>query len=235
MGSKARFAKEILPIVLEGRKPGQWYVEPFAGGMNMISEVKGNRIANDRQEYLIAMWEALVQGWRPPRYITKEEYYEVKNLGDIVFDPCLVGWVGFNCSFRGKWFGGFAGRATTLEGKEKCYQTEAINNVSKQIAKLNGVIIKSKSYELLELPSSSILYCDPPYEGTTGYRDSFDNTAFWQWCRERESEGHSVYVSEYNAPKDFICVWEKQVKESMSLGERGFRTEKLFKYEPLLG
>ena len=52
---------------------------------------------------------------------------------------------------------------------------------------------------------------------------------------ERESEGHSVYVSEYNAPKDFICVWEKQVKESMSLGERGFRTEKLFKYEPLLG
>ena len=29
MGSKARFTKEILPIILKDRKPEQWYVEPF--------------------------------------------------------------------------------------------------------------------------------------------------------------------------------------------------------------
>ena len=29
MGSKGRLAKHILPIVLEGRKPNQYYVEPF--------------------------------------------------------------------------------------------------------------------------------------------------------------------------------------------------------------
>ncbi len=32
MGSKARFAKDILPIILKDRKPEQWYVEPFARG-----------------------------------------------------------------------------------------------------------------------------------------------------------------------------------------------------------
>ena len=55
MGSKARFTKEILSIVLKNRKPDQWYVEPFAGGMNVICEVQGKRIANDLHFYLIAM------------------------------------------------------------------------------------------------------------------------------------------------------------------------------------
>lgn len=75
MGSKARFTKEILPIILKDRKPEQWYVEPFAGGMNAICEVKGNRIANDIHYYLIEMWRKLVGGWIPKK-ITKEEYLE---------------------------------------------------------------------------------------------------------------------------------------------------------------
>ena len=55
MGSKARFTKEILPIILKDRKPEQWYIEPFAGGMNAVCEVQGNRIANDKNLHLIAM------------------------------------------------------------------------------------------------------------------------------------------------------------------------------------
>ena len=31
MGSKARFSKEILPIILKERTADQWYIEPFAG------------------------------------------------------------------------------------------------------------------------------------------------------------------------------------------------------------
>ena len=29
-------------------------------------------------------------------------------------------------------------------------------------------------------------------------------------------KGHKVFVSEYNAPKDFVCVWERQVTNSMN-------------------
>ncbi|NRB83319.1 MAG: hypothetical protein HRU49_06050 [Winogradskyella sp.] len=48
MGSKARFAKDLLPIILKDRKPNQVYLEPFAGGMNMTDKVDGMRIANDQ-------------------------------------------------------------------------------------------------------------------------------------------------------------------------------------------
>jgi len=54
MGSKTRIAKHILPIILKNRKPGQWYVEPFAGGMNTIYQISGNRLASDNNKYLIA-------------------------------------------------------------------------------------------------------------------------------------------------------------------------------------
>jgi len=55
MGSKQRFLNGILPIILQGRENNQYYVEPFAGGMNVICEVSGNRIANDKNHYLIEM------------------------------------------------------------------------------------------------------------------------------------------------------------------------------------
>lgn len=53
MGSKNRFAKELLPIILKDRINGQHYIEPFAGGMNLIDKVDGKRIANEIKEYLI--------------------------------------------------------------------------------------------------------------------------------------------------------------------------------------
>ena len=67
MGSKARHAKELLPIILAGRTEGQWYVEPFVGGANMIDKVDGNRIGADINEYLIEFLSALQKGCVPPQ------------------------------------------------------------------------------------------------------------------------------------------------------------------------
>ena len=36
MGSKARIAKYILPIIIKDRKENQWYIEPFVGGDSSI-------------------------------------------------------------------------------------------------------------------------------------------------------------------------------------------------------
>ena len=45
-----------------------------------------------------------------------------------------------------------------------------------------------------------------------------------------------VYVSEYKAPEDFICVWEKEAKSSLSangkIGGNKVSVEKLFKLKP---
>ena len=67
MGSKNRIAKHILPIMLAERKEGQFWVEPFVGGANMIDKVDGNRIGADFNEYLISLWQELQKGWIPPR------------------------------------------------------------------------------------------------------------------------------------------------------------------------
>ncbi len=231
MGSKARFSNEILPIVLQGRQQNQCYVEPFAGGMNMISSVGGNRIANDIHYYLIQMWKELIVGWIPDK-ISKEQYLDVKNNPNN-YPPYFVGWVGFNCSYSGKWFGGFAGETKTKIGTVRDYQIEAINNVAKQVKKMEGVIFQNKPFLELELPLNSIIYCDPPYEGATGYADDFNHNTFWEWVRIISKQGHSVFVSEYSAPDDFECIWQKEAKSSLSangrIGGNKISVEKLFR------
>jgi DNA adenine methylase len=228
MGSKARFAKELLPTILTDRKPDQWYVEPFAGGMNMIDKVSGNRLAADFHNYLIAMFKALVNdNWKPPKSISEELYIDIRSNKKKYPDE-LVGYVGFN-SYGGKWFAGYR---RDKEGKRD-YWKEHYNNVMKQVPNLKGIIFQCSSFTELELPENSIIYCDPPYEGTTKYRDDFDYPLFWQWCRDKSEEGHSVYISEYNSPSDFECVWEKQAKSQindMSQKETKVSIERLFRY-----
>jgi DNA adenine methylase len=232
MGSKSRFVKEILPIILKDRTPEQWYVEPFAGGMNVISEVSGNRLANDINRYLISMWKELMNGWIPKK-ITKEEYNDVRTILNN-YPPYYVGWVGFNCSYSGKWFGGFAGETKTKVGTIRDYQTEAIKNVEKQVKKMAGVIFENEKYNELCVPKQSIIYCDIPYFGTTDYKtEKFNHDEFWMWCREMKALGHTIFVSEYDAPNDFECVWSKNVKSSLSAngvsGGNKNSIEKLFK------
>lgn len=230
MGSKARLAKDLKPIFDSLRKSGQVYVEPFAGGMNMLCEMDGPRLGADTNRYLIAMWRALLQGWLPPDYVDRDEYNYVRDNMDA-FDDHYVGWVGFNCSYSGKFMAGFAGKTETKEGVRN-YQSESIRNIEKQFKKLYGAELFCSDYRDLELPENSLIYCDPPYRGTCGYNSDFDHDGFWDWVREKQSEGHTVLVSEYSAPEDFICMWEKKVKSSLSAnGKSGgsqTSTEKLF-------
>lgn len=74
--------------------------------------------------------------------------------------------------------------------------------------------------------------CDPPYEGTTSYKTgTFDHAKFWDWCRKMGKK-NSVFVSEYNAPDDFECVWQGEIKTNFA-SQRTTAThkavEKLFK------
>ncbi len=233
MGSKNRFAKELLPIILKDRLPNQWYYEPMVGGANMIDKVDGNRFGADINEYLIEMWLALTGGWIPKEHYTKEEYIDIKNNKEN-YPKHLVGYVGINCSYSGKWFGGYAG-ITETKGGVRDYQKEAFNNVTKQLKNLKDVIFKYSNYKDLTFADNSIIYLDPPYEGTTKYKDDFNHTEFWEWCRIKTKQGHKVFISEYNAPKDFKCVWSKQAKSSLSAngktGGNKVSTEKLFTIE----
>lgn len=211
MGSKARHAKELLPIILADRKEGQWYVEPFVGGANMIDKVTGNRIGADYNEYLAEMWKAVSRGWCAPETFAEVDYGKIRENKQN-YPKELVSYVGFALSYSGKWFGGWCRDGA---GKRN-YVIESYKNACKQFPNLIGVDFRHSSYQDLEIPDNSIIYCDPPYKGTTKYKDDFDHEPFYEWCRQKHKEGHKVFVSEYNMPDDFICVWSKEVNNSLT-------------------
>lgn len=231
MGSKARHAKGILKVITPYRKEGQAWVEPFVGGANMIDKVDAPlRIGGDFNEYVIALYHALQSGWVPPTVLSEDEYNHYKQYKEC-YDKGLIGYVGFPCSYGAKWFGGYCRSKT----EDRDYIGEAYRNVTKQLPLIHDVMFFNASYDDLPFPDESLIYCDPPYEGTTKYRDAFDHGKFWQWCRDKSDEGHTVFVSEYNAPADFACVWEKQVNSSLTKDTGGKKaTEKLFVYIPQL-
>ena len=194
MGSKARIAPEILPIILDGRQPGQYYVEPFCGGCNSLQHVTGNRIGSDVSQYLIAMWKGLQQGISRPQIITKQmydrarqDYRQGTNLFCTDFE---IGWIGFMASFRGKFFGGYSGNAS--DGRD--YISAAIGNIEKQIDLIQGVEFYTSGYEDLLIPEESIIYCDIPYQDTTSYSisTSFHHDRFWAWCTLQQTGSSSL-------------------------------------------
>lgn len=233
MGSKARHAKHILPIILKDRKPDQWYVEPFVGGANVIDKVDGKRIGADVNPYVIAMLDALSKGWNPPQEIDKETYDNHRKMyyKSDMSDAHLTGYIGVNGSYNGRFYdGGYAGVTPTKGGSVRNYPLEAHKNVIQQAPLLDGIKFACCSYLDIEIPENSIIYCDPPYQNSKEYRaGSVLPDEFWQWCRDKASEGHAVFVSEYNAPDDFICVWEKQVNSSLTKNTGAKKaTERLF-------
>ena len=230
MGSKSRHAKELLKIMLADQVlpdgSHRAYVEPFCGGCNVIDKANVTwRIAGDSNEYLIRMWDNLQFGWQPPEECSQEFYNEVRDNRDK-YPAHLVGYIGFNASYNGKFFGGWTGSYTARN-----YYAEKRRNIMSQLKGLRGVTFLSLGYLDLPIPGRAIVYCDPPYAGSTQYKDKFDNVQFWDWAKEQSLRGRKVFVSEYTAPDGWTSVWEKQVNSSLTQDTGSKKAiEKLFIY-----
>lgn len=64
--------------------------------------------------------------------------------------------------------------------------------------------IKNGSYDELEVPDNSIVYCDIPYKGTNRYDFAFDHEKFYDWAC---SQKVPVFISEYEMPIDRFSVY----------------------------
>lgn len=203
------------------------WVEPFVGGGNTIDKVPNTfkRIGIDSNphtiEALIAIRD-LVD--KLPTEVSEEYYKAIKNSNP---EP-INSWVRFVCSFGAKLDNGFARNKVGQN-----YARAGVNNAKKQSPNLQGVRLVNGNYDFYGFLKDCIIYCDPPYEGTTSYKtDAFDYAKFWDWCRKM-SEKNLVFVSEYKAPDDFVCVWEGELKTNFASQRTGAThnaTEKLFKY-----
>lgn len=244
LGGKTRFRREILNAILRRKDTdsqtikrsvniggGGIFVSLFCGGLSVECAVVETGafeqvIVNDKHPYLIALYRALKDGWTPPEEVTEEEYRYVRTHLDE--NPALSGFVGFGCSFGGKWFAGYA-RAQ----KQQFYSLESYNSLMRQLPYIRKMEFLCLDYRDVDVPDGSTVYADPPYAEGTKYTFGINRKEFWDYMRELHRRGNRVFISEENAPEDFLCVWEKEIKRTLDNvgGNYRIRTERLFTLE----
>ena len=231
VGSKSRIAPAIVPIIQEhiDRAGARAYIEPFVGGANVIDKINAEfRVGLDINGYLIALLQYVKSGGVLPDTISREQYAAIRK-DKAAFPAWTVGAAGFLASYNGKFFGGYAGRTHTKQG-ERDYYDEARRNLQKQAAAFQTVDFARFDYRNVSF-NDCVIYCDPPYYGTTGYNgEKFDTAEFWNIVRGW-SERNVVLVSEQTAPPDFKCIWSGDVKRTQDNASRKAATEKLFIFE----
>lgn len=228
-GGKASIRKPLVELLNSYRKPGQLFVEPFLGGCNILPYMENPRIGSEIEESLILLYKHIRDGGEMFEYPTREQHKEQRHAEHSAYR----GFVGL-CSFRGDFFAGYCPpvRSNVLVATGRVVTHNDATSLIKAITRiqplLEGANLLALSYEQLSIPDGSLVYCDPPYQGTLGYKTSFDHEAFWNWVRELSARC-TVLVSEYNAPDDFECIWSKE--KHVSLGPRAnkIRVEKVFK------
>lgn len=214
------------------------FVDLFCGSCSVIEKVPAKflRIANDKNKYLISMFKNLGKV-EYPLHIDKNLYDKARNCYHGKFSGMtddIIGWIGYMASYNGRFFdGGYSGhKVETKNGKFRDYITENINNINQQIPLLNGVTFLNEDYYNVEIPDNSIVYCDPPYKGTKQYDISknFDYDRFYDFCRSINKKGIPIFISEYNMPDDFECVWQKQLSTCINQTLTKKPIEKLFTF-----
>jgi DNA adenine methylase len=140
--------------------------------------------------------------------------------------------VGFGASFGGKWFGGYGVSPRDGELWKQSHRT-----VTRQGAAFRryGVFFDRADYSILRPPAGSVVYCDPPYAGTTSYATGpFDHEGFYKVLRGWAADCF-VYVSEYSIPStvDHEVVWQRERRTSLKSDVNvEVRMEKLFRVAP---
>ena len=223
-GGKSRIAQDIASAI--SVRGGDCFVSLFCGSCAVESKVQGfsRKILNDRHQYLIALLQGVQRGYELPESITPEQYRHIREHKDD--DPTLAGFVGFGCSFGGKWFGGYARNATGTN-----YAAQSKRSLLKDMATLQDATFVCADYRRVCIPPRAVIYADPPYNNTTGYHgDRFDSAEFWIAMRLLADTGHTVFVSEQEAPPDIQCVWERKFTRTLDRNKSNqfSVTEKLF-------
>ena len=236
IGSKAKIANDIVPIIqmyIDEHNIKQ-YIEPFVGGFNIIDKIKCEyRLGNDIDPLVCELVEtvrdnpALLDSLHTP---TREEYYDVRD-NPRKYQAWYRAAILLFASYNARVYGGcYGATANTKDGGTRNYFAESKANFERQLPNLRHILVGCCDYRLLRFPRNErvLIYCDPPYAEGIGYGGKFDTNEFWEWCRKQAAAGHIVIVSEYVAPPDVACIWQKETITHLNNRDKQKRVEKLF-------
>lgn len=231
VGGKTKLATHILGEIQKLRQPEHnTYIEPFLGGANsfcVIAPHFDRAIGIEANESIAMMWQAVVDGRYPPEEVSEDFYREMRHAPP----SALRGFVGVGSSFGAKWFGGYA-RGKTASGEWRNYASESARAIEKQRPGMCGADIRYGDYSSAPVNESCVVYCDPPYLGTTQYSGAlaFDHDELYKVCESWADTGALVLVSEYRAPSSWDVIAEWEHRQSVSaVVDRKVTVERLFR------
>ena len=227
MGGKYMLKKDISSVMKDNIKPEDvdGYLEPFCGACSVLSIMNQDYDCNasDYHPDLIELWKTVQDNsFVIPTDMTEELYNTIK---DLPSPSALKAFVGFGCSFGGKYFAGYADKYKN--DKKEDYLKEVSNSIRKKKDKLKDIHFDCCSYDEWD-PHNMLIYCDPPYQETkypikyrtnTKEYDIFDNKHFWDVMREWSKDNY-VFISETTAPTDFEKIWSKSTHRSASQSDK---------------
>ncbi len=219
-GGKNRIAKDVRRFIMDTAPKRERCLEPFMGGGSMTEELAPyfkEYVAADYHDELVLLWKALQAGWEPPLHISEERYEELKN------DPTPSperSFAGYACSWGGMWFQSYARAGDAYEekvGYPVNYAERGRTSVLNGIRRMKHVTFECRSYHLWQPDDEWVVYCDPPYAGTLGYKavGEFDHDKFWRTMDEWVDRGATVFVSEYSAPEHWDKVLTVKTRRSI--------------------
>ena len=183
---------------------------------------KGRRLASGRaiadhikqkgsEEYWQSnpMFRAVKVKWSEERRGLKGSELANNALKDIAPQPILVSLESLQSLERLERLQ----RLEILERLQSLESLERLQNIADMTERASlgpqDMLIETSniSYADYAYRDGDVVYCGPPYKNTEDYGIKFDSDAFWEWARTRD---YPVYVSEYQAPEDFVSIWRKE-------------------------
>ena len=234
LGGKHGIGNDISQFLFKVCPPDivKGYLEPFCGSLGVFKHMtnKGYNkyIASDLHPDLIEMWKKIQNNsLKLPKNISEKDYEKLKHEKS---PNALKAVAGFGMSFGGVYFQSYAQKYAGDSGRNFYQEMKrSLDKIAPFIQKDN-VNFYNKSYKHWN-PNNMLIYCDPPYENTSGYSTGdFNHVQFWDIIR-KWSKNNYVFISEENAPKDFKCVWKRNKRRTVSSKKRGYKLEKLFVYK----
>ena len=143
------------------------------------------------------MFRAVKVKWTPERRGLKGSELAKNTLKDIAQQPMLVSLESLQSLESLE-------RLQSLQSLQSLESLERLESIVQRDSKIETSSISYADYEYRD---GDVVYCDPPYKNTHGYGIEFNTDEFWEWARTRD---YPVYVSEYQAPSDFVSIWSKE-------------------------
>ena len=235
LGGKGKIGRRLADAILTdmGVKRFVHVLELCAGGGNMtyrLADRAAHVTAVEAHKGLVEMHRRVQDGWVPPAKVTREEW----NVATDPTDP-LHTFISFGCAFSGIWRSGFL---ETQAAHVRIMNTRKGPAVLRQAecswsAQSSRVLVRARRANVTwvhgdaltcDVPGGvDVVYIDPPYEGTTGYRCVARAVpgAWWRRAVQIAATGVPVYMSEASGPPEGVSA---RLVLSHALGQRRMHT-----------